>query len=102
VRWSPRCLPAAPEFLGARIEVAGDQPTPQQMADALSLAGGGPLHYRQIALEQVAERSDDLAAMYRFLEQTGYQVDIDAQHRRFSEVSWTSFAAWAQRVATMR
>jgi hypothetical protein len=53
------------------------------------------VRYRQTGLEEVAERSPDLAAMYRFLEQTGYRVDIGALRERFTEIRWTSFAAWA-------
>ena len=71
------------------------EPTPQQMAEALSTASGQPVGYRQIGMDEVAARSDDLAAMYRFLEQTGYQVDVSALRVRFPEVSWTTFAAWA-------
>ncbi len=82
-------------FLGSRIEVAGDQPTPRQMADALSAAGERLVRYRRTGLEEVAARSTDLAAMYRFLEQTGYRVDISALRDRFPEIRWTSFAAWA-------
>lgn len=88
------------EFLGARIEVAGDQPTPEQMAAALAVAGGRPVRYRRISLEEIAERSGDLATMYRFLEQTGYQVDLDALRGRFPELNWTSFAAWARDAMT--
>lgn len=84
------------EFLGVRLEVAGDQPTPQQMADAIAFAGDRPVQYRRIDLTEVAARSADLAAMYRFLEQTGYQVDLDALRDRFPELRWTSFAQWAQ------
>lgn len=88
------------EFLGARIEVAGDQPTPGQMAAALSVAGGRAVRYRRISVEEIAERSGDLATMYRFLEQTGYQVDLEALRGRFPEVRWTSFAAWAREAMT--
>jgi uncharacterized protein YbjT (DUF2867 family) len=83
------------ELLGVRLEIAGDDPTPQRMAQALSTAAHRPVRYRQIGLEEVAARSGDLAAMYGFLEQTGYQVDIPALRAQFPEVSWTSFAAWA-------
>jgi hypothetical protein len=78
------------ELLSARVEVAGDEPTPLQMAAALSAAGRGPVRYRQIGLAEVAARSEDLAAMYRFLEQTGYDVDIGALRERFPEVTWAT------------
>src|SRR4051812_7268463 len=87
------------ELLGTRLEVAADQPTPQQMADALSGAGEQTVSYRRIGWEEIESRSSDLAAMYRFLEQTGYQVDIGALRGRFPEVQWTSFATWAQHQA---
>ncbi len=81
-------------FLGERIEIAGDQPTPREMADALSDAGGRPVAYRPIALEDVSARRPDIAAMHRFLEQTGYDVDIPALPRRLPELRWTTFTAW--------
>lgn len=84
------------ELLGVRLEVAGDEPTPEQMADALSAAGEQPVRYRKIGLDEVAARSGDLAAMYRFLERIGYQVDIGALLDRFPEVSWTSYATWTR------
>jgi uncharacterized protein YbjT (DUF2867 family) len=88
------------EFLGDRVEVAGDQPTPQQMAGALTAVSGRPVRYRRVALEHVAARSADLAAMYHFLEQIGYQVDISALRDRFQEVQSTNFATWVQRDVT--
>lgn len=84
------------EFLGQRIEVAGDEPTPQQMVAALSAAGGRPVSCSQIDVEQVAARNADLAAMYRYLEGTGYQVDIPRLRERFPEVAWTSFVDWVR------
>jgi uncharacterized protein YbjT (DUF2867 family) len=84
------------EVLGARLEVAADQPTPQHMADALSAAGGRPVSYRQTSLDELEARSADLAAMYRFLEDTGYQVDTSGLRGRFPEVPWRTFAEWAQ------
>jgi uncharacterized protein YbjT (DUF2867 family) len=78
------------EFEGVRLEVAGDDPTPREMAAALGVP------YRRFPLAEVEERSADLAAMYRFLEDPGYQVDVPAVRARFPEVGWTSFAAWAR------
>jgi uncharacterized protein YbjT (DUF2867 family) len=81
------------DFLGRRIEVAGDEPTPQQMADALSAAGGRPVTFEPIDL---AGRRGDVVAMYRYLEDTGYQVDIAGLRAQFPEVPWTSFARWTE------
>jgi uncharacterized protein YbjT (DUF2867 family) len=87
------------EVLGQRIEVAADQPTPRQMAEALAAASARPVGYQQVDL---AARSGDIAAMYRYLEQTGYQVDISELRSRFPEVAWTSFADWTQQRITAR
>jgi len=87
------------EFIGQRIELAGDQPTPQQMTDALSAAAARHLRYRQVPLDTIATRNADLAAMYRFLTDTGYQVDIAAVRAQFPDVNWTSFAQWVNATA---
>jgi uncharacterized protein YbjT (DUF2867 family) len=84
-----------PEFMGERLELAGDQPRPAQMASALSAARGRPVSFREIPIDVVAARNPDIAAMYQFLATTGYGVDIDAVRARFPEVSWTTFAQWA-------
>lgn len=89
-------LARQPEFVGQRIEFAADQPTPVQMADALSAAGGRAVPYRQTELETVASRSADIAAMYRFLGDIGYQVDLASVRSRFPEVQWTAFADWVR------
>lgn len=80
------------DFLGRRIEVAGDDPTPREMAGALSAAGGRRVTFEPIDL---AGRGGDIAAMYRYLEHTGYQVDLAGLREQFPEVPWTSFARWA-------
>jgi len=89
------------EFIGQRIELAGDQPTPQQMADALSAAAARPVRYRQLSLDTIATRNPDLAAMYRFLTDTGYQVDVPAVQAQFPDVTWTTFTQWVDS-ATIR
>ena len=54
------------------------------------------MSFRQASLGELEMRTTDLAAMYRFLEDTGYQVDISGLRGRFPEVPWTTFAEWAQ------
>jgi uncharacterized protein YbjT (DUF2867 family) len=77
------------EHLSARIEVAADAPTPEQMAAALGVAAA------QTSIQELAQRNPDLAAMYTFLAEVGYGIDIPALRARYPEVSWSRFADWA-------
>ena len=78
------------EHLSQRVEIAADAPTPSQMAAAFGARAV------QTTIESVAERSPDLAAMYRFLAGPGYGIDVAAVRRRYPEVSWSTFAQWAR------
>jgi uncharacterized protein YbjT (DUF2867 family) len=78
------------EHLSTRIEVAGDAPTPLQMAEAIGV------RYIQVPIAEIRERSADLASMYEFLASEGYGIDVPALREIYPEVPWTSFAAWAQ------
>ena len=74
------------EHVSQRIELAADAPTPEQMAAAFGVRAV------QTPLQELAERSADLAAMYRFLAGPGYGIDVAAVRRRYPEVSFSSFA----------
>jgi uncharacterized protein YbjT (DUF2867 family) len=80
------------EHLSARVEVAGDAPTPAEMAAAF-----GARHV-ELPLERVRERSADLAAMYEFLADSGYGIDVVAVRARYPEVAWLSYATWARTI----
>jgi len=77
------------EHLGVRVEVAGDAPTPAQMAAALGA------EFVEQPLAEVRTRSADLGAMYAFLAGEGYGIDVAAVRERYPEVAWRSFASWA-------
>ncbi len=82
-------------YVGQRIELAGDAPTPAQMAEALSAAVGRPVRPEQTPLESI--RNPDMYAMWTFLNGPGYRVDIAALRAAHPDIGWTSFADWAQR-----
>jgi uncharacterized protein YbjT (DUF2867 family) len=82
-------------YVGRRIELASDAPTPAQMAEALAEALGRPVRHEPVPLATIGNR--DMHAMWRFLNGPGYQVDIPALHAAHPEVGWTSFADWANR-----
>jgi uncharacterized protein YbjT (DUF2867 family) len=76
------------EHLSARIEVASYAPTPREMARALGVRA------EETPIEDVRDRSPDLAAMYEFLADEGYGIDTAALRDRYPEIAWMSFAEW--------
>ena len=81
-------------YIGQRIELASDAPTPAQMAAALGAALGREVRHERVPLEAIG--NPDMHAMWAFLNGPGYQVDVAALHAAHPEVAWTSFAEWAQ------
>ncbi|MFB6813496.1 NmrA family NAD(P)-binding protein [Streptomyces sp. NPDC056347] len=82
-------------WIGQRIEVAGDDPTPVRMAEEIGRAAGGTVTFLQSPLEDLRDVNPDMFAMYRFFANGGYQVDLAALRKQFPNVPWTSYAAWA-------
>ncbi|MGW1093696.1 NmrA/HSCARG family protein [Streptomyces sp. NPDC002596] len=88
-------------YVGRRIELASDAPTPAQMAAALGAALGREVHHERVPLTAIG--NPDMHAMWTFLNGPGYRVDIPALHDAHPEIRWTGFADWADRAwATAR
>ncbi|WP_351233132.1 NmrA/HSCARG family protein [Streptomyces sp. NPDC002133] len=81
-------------YVGRRIELASDAPTPAHMAAALSAALGREVRHEYLPLEAVGD--PDMHAMWAFLNGPGYRVDIPVLHAAHPGIAWTSFADWAQ------
>ncbi|MGW2699889.1 NmrA/HSCARG family protein [Streptomyces sp. NPDC001340] len=81
-------------YVGQRIELAGDAPTPTQMAAALGAALGREVRHEYVPLAAIG--NPDMHAMWTFLNGTGYRVDIPALRAAHPEVPWTDFADWAR------
>ncbi|MCW5253509.1 MULTISPECIES: NmrA/HSCARG family protein [unclassified Streptomyces] len=80
-----------------RIELAGDEPTPAEMAADVGEALGRQVRPVSVPLSSVYAGSDDMGAMWTFLRDHGYQVDIAALRSAHPDVGWTSFASWVAR-----
>ncbi|MEU5208767.1 NmrA/HSCARG family protein [Streptomyces sp. NPDC020742] len=80
-------------YVGRRIELASDAPTPAQMAAALSAALGREVRHEHVPLTAIS--NPDMHAMWTFLNGPGYSVDIPALHDAHPEIPWTDFADWA-------
>ncbi|MEV6591852.1 NmrA/HSCARG family protein [Streptomyces acidicola] len=84
--------------LRRRIEVASDAPSPTRMAAVLTRSLGSPVEAVQTPLDLRRRSSDDMVAMWAFLNEEGYAVDIAALHEAYPEISWTTFDDWAQQL----
>ncbi|MCE4946580.1 NmrA/HSCARG family protein [Streptomyces albulus] len=87
-------------YVGRRIELASDAPTPAQMAAALGEALGREVRHEYVPLAAIGNA--DMHAMWTFLNGPGYRVDIPALHDAHPEIHWTGFADWARRTWAAR
>ncbi|MGO1383753.1 MAG: NmrA/HSCARG family protein [Arachnia sp.] len=92
-RFAATVLMDPERFIGERIELASDDPTPTQMAKALTSALGRTVRHHETRLDTIG--NDDMLAMWKFLQRDGYQVDVAALHTSHPDLGWTSFADWA-------
>ncbi|MEU6497309.1 NmrA/HSCARG family protein [Streptomyces sp. NPDC046984] len=81
--------------MGRRIEVASDAPSPTRMATALTRSLGWPVEPFQVPLDLRRKPTDDMGAMWAFLNGDGYGVDLPALHQAYPQISWTTFEDWA-------
>lgn len=63
-------------WIGRAVDLAGDEPTPVQIAAAISEAVGRPLPYVQIPIEVIARIGEDFAFAYTWLNERGYRADV--------------------------
>ena len=83
-------------FLGARIEVASHSIAAQRMVQVLSQATGRDVTYREVPLDDArAQMGDDVADMFAWFEETGFDVDIERLRSAYPEVQWQTFEDWA-------
>jgi len=81
---------------GQRFDFAGDELSGEAQAEILSGAIGRPITYQEIPIAAARQQSEDVALMMEWFDRVGYDADIAALRRNFSEVRWHSFADWAR------
>ncbi|MGH9639044.1 MAG: NmrA/HSCARG family protein [Bryobacteraceae bacterium] len=78
---------------GRAIDIAGDELSMTQIAQAFTRASGRQVSYRQIPWEQFEPRAGaEMTTMYRWFENTGYDVAISAIRSEYP--SLTNFERW--------
>jgi uncharacterized protein YbjT (DUF2867 family) len=91
-----RVLEEPDRFLEQRIDVASDEVTGQQAAGLLSMVSGHRIHYEQLPLDLIQARSEDMAAMFEWMDRVGYHADILTLRHQYPEVGWHTFEDWAR------
>ncbi|MEE6166766.1 MULTISPECIES: NmrA/HSCARG family protein [unclassified Mycolicibacterium] len=81
-------------FIGTRIDVASDAPTPRQMTEDLERALGRPIDL--ITLDPARISSPDMRAMFTYLSEHGYSADIVDLRQNYPEIGWQSFQDWSR------
>ena len=83
-------------MFGKRLDFAGDELSGEERAKTLSHAIGRPINYQEILIATARQQSEDVACMFEWFDRVGYDADIAALRRDFSDVRWHSFADWAR------
>jgi uncharacterized protein YbjT (DUF2867 family) len=92
-----RVLEREADFVGRRLDLAGDELTGNETVAILSQAIGRPVTYYQVAIDAIRSRiGQDAALMYEWLERVGYEVDRAQLRNQFPDVDFHDFESWSK------
>ena len=78
---------------GRAIDIAGDELSMAEIAEAFSRSVGREVHYRQVPWDAFEQRAGhEITVMYRWFQNVGYHVDIAGLRQELP--SLTSFERW--------
>ncbi len=81
---------------GGRFDFAGDELSGEESAEILTQVTGHAVSYEALPMSVVKEQSDDMAAMFEWFDQVGYNVDLPELHESFPEIDWQSYSQWVE------
>lgn len=82
-------------YAGRRIDIASQWCTGDQIAAAIAAASGRPIRCEEVPLTVVETYSKDLAAMFRYFQEPGLDIDTDGLHAAHPDIDWQPLEAWA-------
>ncbi|HEY3939892.1 MAG TPA: NmrA family NAD(P)-binding protein, partial [Bryobacteraceae bacterium] len=75
------------------VDIAGDDLSMTEVAQAFSRAAGRPVRYEQVPWDEFERQAGpEITVMYRWFEDVGYHVDIGAIRQQYPHL--TNFARW--------
>ncbi|MFJ9691174.1 NmrA/HSCARG family protein [Kitasatospora sp. NPDC101183] len=84
-------------YAGRRIDLAAQWVTGEQIAAAIAVGSGREIAFEEVPLTVVEGYSEDLAAMFRYFQATGLEVDAEALRAEHPEIHWLTLEEWAAR-----
>jgi uncharacterized protein YbjT (DUF2867 family) len=92
--YGARAFTDASKLNRREIDLAGDQATMVEVADALTKGLGRKISYVQIPMSEVRKNSEDFALMLEWFERVGYHADIAGTEKEFG-IHATKLGEWA-------
>ena len=83
-------------FARRAIDVASDELTGQQEAEALAKVLAHEVVYEALPVDVLGAPASDMRLMFEWFESTGYRADIPALREEFPNVAWHTFQSWAE------
>lgn len=83
------------KYLGKEIEIAGDELSLKQMADAFSKNSGKEVTYFEVPVDAVRANSAEVADMFQWFMDKGYDADINGLREIYPGL--TSMSQWLQK-----
>ncbi|MDP9847476.1 NmrA/HSCARG family protein [Streptosporangium lutulentum] len=80
------------EFIGKKIEIAGDELTVRQIAEMFTKVDGIPTRFERKPIEELRAEAEEVASMFDWFDKQGYQIDIAALRERYPEL--LTLEAW--------
>lgn len=91
-----RILDEPSEFTGEGIDLAGDQHTLAEMAHILTEVTDADVHPFTVPIDEARkEMGEEMAELFQWFNDVGYEVDIESVERRFG-FEFTSFREYLQ------
>lgn len=83
------------QFRGKRVNIAGDELTPIEMATQLTEVIGRRIASQEIPLDVIRQQSEDSAKMFDWFNRVGYSAELPRLRRDYPQVGWQTFRAWS-------
>ena len=81
---------------GKRVDIAGDKLTGEETANLLSKVSGREIRYEGFDPDLLRTNSNDMADMFQWFDDVGYDADIERLHQGYPEVKWQRLEHWAR------